>query len=900
MTHTFPELVVMARERVHDFLALSRAECVAATKTYALEKRAEIRRSHETGASGANIVAQLTELADTILQGVFEFALTQVRARRVLVPRLSLIALGGYGRGHLNPHSDLDICLLYEGKLDKDIEAINAYVVPFLWDIGYETSFVVRNVKQAVELAKTDPRVYTSYLECRLIFGGSAPYARLRLAIRDLRPGDTKESFAKLKLRERSESLPEQYRELYAREPNIKENAGGLRDYQTALWLLTAAFGASTLDEAVSQSLITPDERLELAEALDFLWRVRNDLHFRAGKREDRLTYANQHAVARAFGYTGDGEDNTARLMEDYYAAARTIRRFLRTAARNIDQAAASKLLDKPRPEVSEFIVEDGELYAALADPHWFEENSPRLMAVFWECAKRDVVLSHQTERLIREHLPLVGDAFRSSDLVRRFFVAICNRPAVAGRTLRQMAHTGLLGKYVPEFAAIQGVVRYADFHSYPVDEHTLIAIENLAKVYSMDGPVGGCLKMALEHIADPYILVMALLFHDLGKAAGEEHVEEGARLARDICRRIGMPEEDGERIAFLVQRHLLMSHISLYRDTDDLDIVETFARAMKSSERLRALFLLSYADMAAVAPNVWNDWKGALLMKLYLKTEKFLLGRTETVSDAYWKYPKTDLVRQAAPEQLKDKVEQHIRAFGDRYFIGFSPPHIVTHMECLEEAEKTGLAVRCINNPETDTTELVVCTRDHPGLFAQIAGCLASQLVDINNAMLFTRADGMALDCFTVTNASRRQALTAAQARGVEKVLRAVLIEGKTVEEHLEPARRRLFGLLQAPVPVPTRITFDNDSSRTHTVIDIETGDRTGLLYDIAKTMKDQGLDISSARIFTDARRVRDSFYVTLNSGKVDDKELQAQMAEALQAAIHPRPAVELKGGVK
>jgi [protein-PII] uridylyltransferase len=481
---------------------------------------------------------------------------------------------------------------------------------------------------------------------------------------------------------------------------------------------------------------------------------------------------------------------------------------------------------------------------------------------------------------------------------VRRFFVAICNRPLQAGHALRQAAAIGLLGKYLPEFEAVQGLMCYEDFHHFPVDEHTVRAIEAISALPQMTGPVSGCLQRSLEHLPDPYILIMAILFHDLGKAKGEVHVQEGIERAKTICRRIGMSLDDTERIAFLVEHHLLMTHISQYRDIDDGDIVEKFARTMKTEERLRVLFLMSYADLAAVGPDVWNDWKGALLLRLYLKTERILLGRAEVVGEEFWKSPKVDEVRGAARDDLKPQVESHIQGLGERYLLAFSPQHIALHLECMALAQETGLGVHCLTHEDTNMSEVVVSTRDRQGLFSQIAGSFASQLIDVNNAALFTRPDGWVVDCFTVSDVTRGRPLTDRQFRAFERVLRGALLENTGIQELVDRSRRRLFALLQPRIPVRTQVQFDNASSRTHTVIDIETGDRTGLLYDITRAMADAGLDIATARIVTDARRVRDSFYVTLHRAKVLESETQAAIREILHNAIHPRTLAETKGG--
>ncbi len=900
MSAPFAELVALARANDAAFKSVTRQECVTAARTYSLERRKEIRERHAAGESGFNVLRMLTETADALLRGVFDFGLYEVANRRSLLSRVSLCALGGYGRSELSPYSDLDICLLYEGGLDDIIEGINNYLVPVLWDIGFVTNYSIRNVAQAVDLAATDLKVFTCVLESRLITGDSTTFARMKLHLRELLADDERSSrYMHQKTRERNDLLAEEHRDLYRPEPNIKESQGGLRDFHTALWLLMMKFGPLTIDDVAALGVISVEENLDFVQSLDFIWRIRNELHFQAGREEDLLSFDRQKHVAQAFQY-GPGQDyDVYRLMQDYYAAARKLRRFLHIAAQVCDQQAIATGTDTSLlPTRAHIVVQDGQLEAGQDDPHWFAEQPSRLMEVFWECARHMAPLSRSTERRISKNLHLVTDAFLTSEVVRRFFIAICNRPTQAGLALREAANAGLLGKYLPEYAAIEGVICYEDFHHFPVDEHTLRAIEALAQLNTMSGPVAACLQKSLEHLPDAYILVMAILFHDLGKAKGEIHVQEGVKITYQIGRRIGLPEEDIERIAFMVEQHLLMTNISQYRDIDDNDIVESFAKTMKTEERLRTLFLLSYADLAAVGPGVWNEWKGTLLLKLYLRTEMILLGRVELVGDEYWKSPKAGEVAALMRDDLKPEVEDHIKGLGDRYLLAFSPRHIAMHLECVAQARNAGFAANCWTHEETGMSEIVICTNDRHGLFSRIAGSFASQLIDINNAALFTRPDGIVVDCFTVSDAARGRPLTDKQFKAVSRVLRTVLLDEADVQELVDQSRRRLFALLQPRVPARTKIEFDNHSSRSHTVIDIETGDRTGLLYDVTRSMADAGLDISTARIVTDARRVRDSFYVTMNSHKVLDETTQAELRETVHQAIHPRTLAETKGG--
>ncbi len=897
MTRTFQELVGQVGTAAKDALAIDRDACSSAARTFVSQRRAEIRERHRNGDSGGDVVRKLSDGVDELLGGLFRIALQRASDPDTISGRLSLCALGGYARRELSPYSDIDVCLLYEGKLDREIRRVARALWAPLWDAGFPVGHAVRSVEDSIALAQQDSIAFTGLLEARLVAGGNDSFARLRIQIRELQSGDLGAAFIEQRVRGRYDNLPANHADLYNPQPDVKENAGGLRDFHTALWLLMMAYSVNSLDEAVAHGLITPDEELDFLSGLDYIWRVRNQLHFHAGKHDDALTFTNQHHVAQALGYGTGQQDDVAKLMQDYYVAAGKMRQFLRIAARICHYSPAAPDLSPDTPPgdgdpYPDWAIEDGFLYAGGNDPDWFVHRPSRLIEVYWNCARNDITLSRTTERLVTENLGLVNDTFRSDDLVRRYFQSICNRPLRAGRALRQAARVGLLGRYIPEFAAVAGLIRYQSFHTYPVDEHTIRAIEALAAIPEIEGPVGRGLWEALEHLSDPYILVVAILCHDLGKAAGDIHVDESARKTRQVCRRIGFAQEDTDQIESLVQHHVLMNFNAQYRDIDDPDIIQTFCDAVKSEQRLRALFLLSYADLVAVGPSVWNDWKGTLLLQLYLRSMKWLVGRGETVDERYWESPKADEIVQAAPVDLRNGVRPHLQALGQQYFVAFTPKQVGQHLECLAEAKTGGLALRAATDPMAAMSEVVISTQDRQGLFSQIAGCFSSQLIDVTHATLFTRPDGWVVDVFKVRDAWQGQPLTRGQINAVERVLRAVLLEGRDVQEYVDQSRRKLFALLQPPLPVPTRVEFDNHSSRLSTVIDIETGDRTGLLYDITQAMVHAGLDISTSRIVTDARRARDSFYVTKDQAKIEDEQTQAAIREIIRNAIHPRTA--------
>lgn len=899
MTASFTDLVSMVqRGDAAPLSDLTRETCLDAARAHTRACWDQIRARHREGASGENTVRMLADAADAIVRGAAVLAQHFACSDHNVLSRMAICGLGGYGRGEMCPHSDLDVGVIYDGRLNQDVNKLNSFLMPFLWDIGFHVGSTFHSINEAVNLARQDPEVFTTYAQARLITGDATVFARLRLRMSELRASHGPQILTRIRRREDPANLSPENQDLFNPEPNVKENVGGLRDYHVAMWMILLSRGALSLDDLTGLGLVAPEAHLDVLEARDFLLRVRNELHFSTGKVQDVLSFDQQRNVAQQFDYGQDPQSAIDRFMQDYYSAAKRLRRFLQMVSRICDHHMEVELQRSPDPDSSGIVVRDGAIHAGLNDLNWFVEHPARLMRVFWESSKRNMPLSPHTEELVGRSIGLVGGALQSNDLVRRFFVAICNRPLRAGAVLRQMSNCGLLGAYLPEFAAVQNVVRYEDFHHYPVGEHTLRAIEAIAEIPRMETPVARVLDRALETLSDPCILTMAILFHDLGKAVGDVHVEEGVRLALSICERIGIDPETAEKIAFLVEHHMDMTNISFYRDTDDADIIQHFAETMKSDERLCKLLLLTFADLSAVGPDVWSEWKGALLLKLFLKTERVLLGRSEVLDEEFWRLPKAEAARNEVPEALRDRIHEHLQALGERYFIGFSPRHIAAHMICLDEARRNGAAVRFSTYEETGMTEVVVCTRDRRGLFSQIAGSFASQLVDVWAAALFTRPDGMVVDCFTVFDASRRQPLTSSQCDGVKRVLFAVLREGEDVRRFVDASRRRLFALLQPRAPVRTRITFDNMASRTDTVIDIQTGDRTGLLYDITRALSDVGLNIQSARIVTDARRVRDAFYVRLDNGKLDDPDTQAAVREAVLSAIEARPAAENKGG--
>jgi [protein-PII] uridylyltransferase len=862
------------------------------------------RSHHASGATGSTVVHALSEAADVIVRAACEAAAAHSEDPEAFRRSVCVCALGGYGRNELSPSSDLDLCLLYRKPRTRTIEAANAFLVPFFWDAGFDSGYVFQSIPEAREVALSEPPMLTSYVLSRPVWGDSEVLAELKASIGGLDTEAGKVCFEQAMLRRNRATLAPEHAERFSPEPNLKEQAGGLRDYHAARWMLALCFGDVPLDVLAARGVISEEALLRLTEGIDFLWRVRNELHWWKGKRMDTLAYSSQEHVALAFDYGREPERAVERLMQDYYAATRAVRDFLAAAANACRQGGDHHSADDSSENGDrQIFVLQNRIHAGATDPNWFSESPPRLMRVFWESARARIPVSDATLARITAHRHLVGRDFQNNELVRRFFFAICNYADYAGKVLRQMADCGLLAAYLPEWGAVQGLVRHQSFHSFPVDEHTLRAIEALGEIPRIEGTVGRFLEKTLEHVQEPAVLVLSILFHDLGKAVEGEHVEEGVRIVEEAGKRMGWPSSTLERVSFLVRYHMLMNEVSMYRDTDDPNVVSSFARTMRSDERLRELVLLSYCDLRAVAPGVWSDWKGVLLMKLSLKTERVLSGRDMGLGEELWKSPLVTQIREAVradlPEasgdEADERVRQHIEGFGDRYVIAFRPHEVAQHVLAMKEVEETGLVVRHVPHENTGMSEITIFAGDKKGLFASITGAFTSNGAAVKSAGLFTNQAGDVVDVFMVQDAREARPLTSRQFDAFEQTLRKVLLEDGDIQTLVDASRRRLFAILEPPAPVPTRIIFDDSSSPHDTVVDIETGDRTGLLYDIASVFSEHGINVLSARIDTDNLRVRDAFHLQKDGKPLTDPQLREVLRNELRARLEPLAAANL-----
>ncbi len=872
---------------------VAKEEFLSCAKKFHQQRWEEIYQHHCEGYSGRQILKQLTETADFMIEGVLIYAMYDIGINKKVLDNIALCALGGYGRRELSPYSDYDLCFLHDLKMENSlIEPLIQNFTTMLWDLGLQVGISIYTVPEAINLIEEDPKTFTSYLHIRNIIGQPNMVEQLKEDLKGISQNARSKVFDII-FQRMDTAFSQSGKDLFSYEPDIKENVGGLRDYHATLWVLGLDNKpASTLEDIGKSGYFEDTDYLSLTESLDFLWKIRNELHFVKGKEWDLLTAEMQYHVAKAFNYGGLPDESIERFMEDFYSSANRIHWLFEYVLHKAEQKNFPKsgydLSAKNLDDKSNYVIYNGYLALTIDDPNWFIENPVRIMELFWEVSIRKVPLGYTLQHWVQQSLHLINDSFRANEVVSKYFLAICSKPFSAGFTFREMEKVGVLSQYLPEFGAIQGIIRYKDFHSYPVNEHILRALEALEIIPRLSGTVGDILKKSLREIEDPQFLVLSILLHDLGKVEGESHIEAGVQIARTICDRLSLSEEDSEHVAFLVGNHQLMVNVALYRDIDDVEIVHSFSSTVQTENRLKELLIISFGDLYAVGPNIWNEWKGSLLVNLYFKTLRTLNREvSKKISEEEFLTKKIEIILEKTPNKTRAALEFHLNSMGSGYLDAFTPEEVLIHLDCLEEAMNNQLAIRCWSNESIGMSHLVVSTRDKQGLFAQIAGCFASQLIDIYSASLYTREDDWVVDCFLVRDAPQYRPLTEGQIIALEKTLKTVILEGKDVQVLVDKTKTKLFALKKSLVPVQTYIRFDNDSSALHTVIDIETGDRTGLLYDMASAFSIMGLNIFKARINTGAYRVRDSFYVQFNGGKITHRILQSAIRAGLLESI-------------
>jgi len=784
--------------------------------------------------------------------------LKEVWASHAMPRDVALAAVGGYGRGELFPCSDVDILILLSGPADAALARKIELLIGTLWDIGIEVGHSVRTIDECVALATADVTVQTTLLEARLLAGKRELYSRfVRRAADALDPA----AFLQAKL------LEQQQRHMrYAEtnlEPNIKESAGGLRDLQTVLWIARAAGLGRSWGELARRGVITRAEMREIQHNEQLLQWLRIRMHYLAGRREDRLLFDFQTALAREFGlHDRPHRLASEQLMQRYYQTAQAVSRLATFVLQNLD-ARITPPRDKDYHPINERFGARDELLSAR-DERLFEREPAAILESFLLLQQNPQLkgVSAPTVRALWRARRLINASFRKDPRNRRHFLELLRSPTRVERALRRMNQYGVLGRYLPSFGRIVGQMQHDLYHVYTVDEHILRVVRNVRRFsipeLAHEFPLCSSLMSNFER---PEVLYLAALFHDIAKGRGGDHSELGAVDARQFCREHGLAQEDVELVAWLVENHLVMSSTAQKRDIANPAVVQAFAQRVGDERHLSALYLLTVADIRGTSPKVWNAWKGKLLEDLFWTTRRQLAGdRLSLASSVQVRQDeaRAKLRLYAVPGSAEQSLWAQLE---DAYFLRHEPQEIAWHTRLLYYRVQTREpVVKARLSPAGEGLQVMIYVPDQKELFARICSFFEHISYDIFEAKIYTTRHGYALDSFQVQDPDNRRP----QYRDVIGLIEHDLAEQLRVKAPLPPLTRPRLSRQLRHFPISPEVTIQPDEKGTSSVLAIIAGDRTGLLSRIARVLTAYDINLHTAKINTLGARAEDVFIIT------------------------------------
>jgi [protein-PII] uridylyltransferase len=868
-----------------------------------------LRLKHYSGAGGLEIVRDRAALLDIVLRHLFEGAV-EGSAYADKTPPVALLAIGGYGRGELSPYSDVDILFLHDSaRVTGEATEVIEQVLYMLWDVGFKVGHSTRSIDEAIKLANSDVLTKTSLLESRFLAGDHRRHSKFRREFFERCVRGQVDHYLKWRLENQDERHRKYGGSVFMQEPNIKNGCGGLRDYHNMQWICYFRDGVMSTAKLVERKYISESDRRAIDRAYDFLQRVRTEFHYLSKRPSDLMTLFYQGQIANSFHYP---QKNVLRrsesFMRDYYQHARTIyltakrvtEGFLLPDIREKEQKPVFGFLAKRKLKTEQFdgFYSHGRLIYS-ENPEVFHEDPFRLIRVFLYAQQRELELSPELQQLIRRRTRLVNRTFQYARAARETFQAILSRKGQVGHILRMMHEVDFLGKYIPEFGELTCLVQHEFFHRYTADEHTLVCIEKLDLVIDTEDPKLSPYKSLFLQLEDPYVLYLALLLHDTGKASGARHHAEASALnAQKVAARLQLSPERRRRLILLVDHHMTLSEIAQRRNLEDSATIADFAEVVRNPENLDALMLLTLADGQGTGGQNWSDWKETLVWHLYHATSSYLHDEREFFAER--KIAREDLQQAVAKKMAKDSAEEievHFNSMPDRYFQSHNINEIVGHLrlfrsfvELRSRNPKLALsaAVKWHSKPDQGHSEFWICTWDRAALMAKIAGSFATASINILSADVYTRVDNLMLAIFRVCDTSFRPVSDERDLQQVESVLQESLEKiDYDFTPLLEKARKRTAFHLPIGLELPTKLMISNEINSGYTVIDLQTADRLGLLYDVLVCLSRAKVNIALSRIATEKGAAFDSFYVTdLEGRKITEEAVLRRLQTSLLAS--------------
>ena len=866
--------------------------------------RAEIaRRLQASPSRGSEAAAAYAFLTDQVLRLVYDFTVQRVHPTNnpTSGERLTVLAVGGYGRGEMALHSDVDIAFLTPWKQTSWGEQVIESMLYMLWDLRLKVGHSSRSLDDMVRMAKSDLTIRTALLESRYVWGDEALYDEAtRRFERDVMAG-TARAFVADKLQERNERHKRMGDSRYVVEPNLKEGKGGLRDLHTLFWIGKYAYQVRSVPELVEKGLLTKEELRQFQKAENFLWSVRCHLHLITGRAEERLTFDIQRDIARRMRYADrPGRSAVERFMQHYFLTAKQVGDLTAVFLAHLDEKFAARgrrfglpMLRRKPKQLEGFLLERGRL--TTPSEHFFEEDPVRLIEMYAVADKHGLEIHPLAMRQAGRDARLIDNRIRNDPRANALFLGVLTSPRDPETVLRWMNEAGVFGRFVPDFGRVVAQMQFDMYHHYTVDEHSIRAIGLLARIekgeLTEDHPVSSAI---IQRIVSRRVLYVAVLLHDIAKGRGGDHSVLGAEVAEKLCPRFGMTPAETETVAWLVRYHLLMSDTAFKRDLADFKTVLDFAESVQSPERLRLLLVLTVVDIRAVGPGVWNSWKRQLLTDLYDAAEEVLRlghkqrGRRERIE-----------FKQARLRTALGWPEKHfatlVRRLPESYWVAEAADVLERNARLIAAADAepspSPLSIAAEADPERGATLVTIYASDHPGLFYRIAGAIHLAGGNIIDARIHTTRDGMALDNLLVQDPFGRPFDDADRLRRLRVSIEDALANRHRLAERL--AAKPLPRTRADAFTIEPNVLIDNRASNRYTVVEINARDRPALLNNLAHALFQAKVTIHSAHIATYGERAVDVFYLTdLTGDKITNAGRLKTLERLLLEAAMGQPA--------
>jgi [protein-PII] uridylyltransferase len=861
------------------------------------QEHEKIKGWHRAGAGGREVIQALTGLIDEVIRHVVT-TLSELEEyqNKNLPDKFALVAVGGYGRGELNPGSDIDLLFLLQKNMDKTLDRFIQDITSVLWGIGLEIGQSCRTIKECQMLALDDPTIRTSMIETRFLTGTYPLYQKLWNSVRKNVLKKRAKEFLNENLKTIFESSETREGVTSHPEPDIKNGPGGLRDYHAALWAVAVSFDGISLQEIRRVDVVTPEELDQLGESVDFLLKTRNELHYQKDKKSDVLEMEIQKELATHLGYRGeDGGGDAESFMRDYFMHATRIRHIsadIFQRCLEVKPTLQNILTQLQQTQLEDgFIIKKNKLSVQDLNENLFKDNPSLFLKVFQLCQQYELQPDTQLNRLIRKNVDLVDAAYIASSKVAEFLFGILDHPH-SENVLHLMHEANLLARLVPEFGQSQYRISYDFYHRYTADEHALRMVHFLETLPEGDLKKFQELYDATDH---QVILKLACLLHSLEKEEEESTTSQTRESLSRVFEDLVLAPEQRELLTFLVGQLHTLNKIAFHEDIRDPMIIRKLGQIAKTPQILDLLLLMSYAELKAVAPGTWTSWKKILLTEVYQRTRNYLV-RPESLEE------KPETTRQAVYSKLagqlpKELIDQHLETMPDDYLHTADSGDIVEHIRLVEKKGDDDFAIHFIDHPSGEFFDLILCGQSNIGLFKNLVGTLTARALNILSAQIFSRKDGLAL---LIVQVGRQEAITIFGSvekvwKEIENNLKDLLDQTKTLGALLKE-RTRLLNETPREAAIEPRVQVENYSENPFTLIRIEARDHPGMLYKIAHAFRIFGIRPHRAKIATRGGRGIDVFSVSLDGRKLNFPPLIQRVKDTLVTTLLVKKIEELE----